>query len=237
MADANESPSQMAQKLPPSPTNSDRSRKRSASPSTSIHHDTDDNEEQQQSSPPRKKVRFLEEYESDVDSESKNEPDSTSASPTSPNVDLAASADTATTNPDDWEGECPLEEHVPGVNDIMAGGIGTFSPPRQLATYPASISTDDTSVSRLTIEAAVEAMPYCILDREKLAELDLFQLAFPATIPHQFQTTYLGVQRALNDAYASVFRGGSGGNMAEVFDAVLLKEIWRRAGWFEKERG
>lgn len=25
--------------------------------------------------------------------------------------------------------------------------------------------------------------------------------------------------------------------MAEVFDAVLLKEIWRRAGWFEKERG
>ena len=122
--------------------------------------------------------------------------------------------------------------HHPGVNDYMSGSlVSSATAPHRCASRSHLLRiTDDQTVAWFGLDVAVEAMPFKIVSTVDLRALNIFEDPFPDDIiGDDFQTTYLGIQRAIEDA-EDAMRYENHGELS--YDEILVGELAWRAGLF-----
>ena len=124
------------------------------------------------------------------------------------------------------------EAHRPGVNDFMSGSIvsSTTARHRCASRSHALRITDDQTVAWFDLDAAVKAMPFKVVSKADLTALNIFEDYFPDdVIGDDFQITYLGIQRSVEDAEDAMSCENTEGWS---YDEILVGELARRAGMF-----
>lgn len=124
------------------------------------------------------------------------------------------------------------EAHQPGVNDFMSGSIvsSTTASHRCASRSHALRITDDQTVAWFDLDAALKAMPFKVVSKVDLTALNIFEDHFPDdVIRDDFQITYLGIQRSIEDAEEAMRCENAEGWS---YDEILVGELARRAGIF-----
>ena len=129
------------------------------------------------------------------------------------------------------------ENHEYTIDDgfCMSGALTTSSPPRSNANKRVrSLKIqDDACVARSDVHSGVAAMPFKILDSQDLFGLKLFIGPFPWKLLIGFNTTFLGVQRALDHARQTILSGEAVGMS---YDEILIDALAKRGGTSEGQK-
>lgn len=127
-----------------------------------------------------------------------------------------------------------VETHIPGVNDLMSGGL----PPGRSSSSPSSSSSsdlhsdrtenDDHTVSIDTLPHLYRSMPHYMISVKVLRTLDLFSdPLYYDILPADFFTTVKGLKRAWDEANEAQPDAG------EDMDEHLLEGVLKRGGLVE----
>lgn len=165
-------------------------------------------------------------------SESEEEPKQSKSSPESSKSSPKSSAQSSSSSPK--SSRSTIELHIPGVNDIMTGGMGTSSyADAEPNPLPASIDNSeyDATVGPFAINEAVTTMPFKILSQHDMAELDLFEGNLPAVLDDDVKITILGLQRATDEAHGLMDTNAG----TEEWDEILMGTMMKRLGRFSDE--
>jgi hypothetical protein len=122
----------------------------------------------------------------------------------------------------------PAEQHIPGVNDMMSGGLGgSPSPKPRSRSRSASV---DHIVTSSSIDRATKMPPFRILSRKEIVKLGLFVGDVPVSYEADMIITVLGARRALDEVQQAL-----GGREEKGYDELLMEAMMKRMGKFVEE--